>query len=478
MRFIKGKKIRGRAGVAADSVPGFDAILDALHDDVFIADGAGVVLEVSPAFEKTYGLARDKAIGANVCELEKQGYFNPSVTSMVLETGEKVTVLQKLINGREMVVTAAPVRDENGEIIRVISFSRDLTEFFHLREQYSEMANRAERYREELNELRRNAFGDDGIVAKDEKSLALLRTIRRVAPFDANVLLSGDSGVGKSMFAKYIHNSSLRAEGPFIEINCGAIPGNLLESELFGYEKGSFTGANREGKLGRIELARNGTLFLDEIGELPFELQVKLLQVIQDKRISRVGGAREIDVDFRLITATNRDLTKLMETHAFRRDLYYRLNVISIAIPPLRERRGDIIPLAALFARRTNTRYNLRKKISKEVYDMLAAHDWPGNIRELGNLIERLMITAEGDRITPADLPAEIAGGSVARAASENLSLPQAVEQLEQSYVRDAYAATGSTVGVARLLGISQPTAVRKIRKYVKADEDRSDIHM
>jgi PAS domain S-box-containing protein len=423
-------------------------------------------LEVSAAFERTYGLARAGAVGANVAELEKQGYFNPSATAMALENGEKVTVTQRLKNGGSMVVTAAPIRDEHGEIIRVISFSRDVTEFFHLREQYSEMADRAERYREELNELRRNAFGDDGIVAKDGKSLALLRTIRRVAPFDANVLLSGDSGVGKSMFAKYIHSNSLRAEGPFIEINCGAIPGNLLESELFGYEKGSFTGANREGKLGRIELARNGTLFLDEISELPFELQVKLLKVIQDKRISRVGGAREIDVDFRLITATNRDLTALMETNAFRGDLYYRLNVISIEIPPLRERRGDIIPLAALFAHRTNTRYNMRKRISKEVYDMLAAYDWPGNIRELGNLIERLMITAESDRITPEDLPAEFAPARGARSAPANIPLPQAVEQLEASCVRDAYAATGSTVGVAKLLGISQPTAARKIRKY------------
>ncbi|MDR2089170.1 MAG: sigma 54-interacting transcriptional regulator [Clostridiales Family XIII bacterium] len=474
MRTVKGKKIKK---ISEKPAVDFDVLLDAMHDDVFITDGAGTVIEVSPTFEKTYGLAKEAAIGRSVRELEEEGYFKPSVTSIVLHTGEKTTISQKLKNGRDMVVTAAPIRDGDGRIIRVVSFSRDVTEFLLLKEQYSEMESRMARYREELDELRRNATETDGILAYDERTVSLLKTLRRVAPFDANVLLSGESGVGKSLFAKYIHSKSGRAKGPFIEINCGAIPGRLLESELFGYEKGSFTGADRVGKLGRVELAQNGTLFLDEIGELPPDLQVKLLKVIQDKCILRVGGIREIKVDFRLIAATNKNLALRMDAGDFREDLYYRLHVIALTVPPLRERRDDIVPLAAHFVKQFNRRYGMKKQLSKDVYRALAAYSWPGNVRELENLIERLMITAENDRIAAAELPdalraSEEARSPAARREDEGgLSLAEALERLEARCVRDAYAAAGNTVGAAKLLGISQPTAFRKIRKYVKGCE-------
>ncbi|MDR1246511.1 MAG: sigma 54-interacting transcriptional regulator [Clostridiales Family XIII bacterium] len=443
-----------------------ETLIEAVHDDVFITDGEGNVLEVSRTFEKTYGLAKGEAGGRNVRELEEAGYFKPSVTLIVLKTGERTTISQKLKNGRDMVVTAAPIRDESGKIIRVISFSRDITEFLLLREQYSEMESRVERYREELCELRKEAREAEDIVANDEKTISLMKTLRRVAPFDANVMLSGESGVGKGLFARYIHSKSRRASGPFIEINCGAIPANLLESELFGYEKGSFTGALQQGKIGRVELARNGTLFLDEIGELPTDLQVKLLKVIQDKKITRLGGIKEIDVDFRLITATNRALTALIEGRAFREDLYYRLNVISVVVPALRERREDIVPLAAFFAGQFNRRYRMNKHLSGEVYAMLTARRWPGNVRELANFVERLMITSEGDRIVPADVQDEAEFNDGRR--TEELSLPEAIERLEESYVRRAYAVAGSSAGAAKLLGISQPTAFRKIQKYIQ----------
>lgn len=349
-----------------------EALIEAIHDDVFLTDGEGNVLEISVTFEKTYGLAKGDIEGRNVRELEKEGYFKPSITLIVLKTSEKATISQKLKDGRDMVVTAAPIRDENGKIIRVISFSRDITEFLLLRKQYSEMESQIDRYREKLSELRKEAQETDDIIANDDKTVSLMRTLKRIAPFDANVMLSGESGVGKGLFAEYIHRKSGRANGPFIEINCGAIPANLLESELFGYKKGSFTGAS-QGKIGRVELARNGTLFLDEIGELSTDLQVKLLKVIQDKKITRVGGIKEIDVDFRLITATNRVLTSLMEGRAFREDLYYRSNVVSVVIPSLRERREDIVPLAAFFVRQFNRRYRMNKHLSGEVYAMLTA---------------------------------------------------------------------------------------------------------
>jgi PAS domain S-box-containing protein len=484
-QIANGMKIK-RAFEGPAPAPELESFIGAMHDDVFITDGAGIVMEVSPGFEKTYGLAKGAAIGRSVYELEEQGYFSPSITSIVLKTGEKATISQKLKNGRDMVVTAAPIRGESGEIIRVISFSRDISEFILLKQQYSEMESRVERYRAELSELRRKAQETDSIVANDGKTLALMKILRRVAPFDANVMLSGESGVGKGLFAKYIHNESRRTCGPFIEINCGALPGSLLESELFGYEKGSFTGASQRGKVGRIELAQNGTLFLDEIGELPMELQVKLLKVIQDKKITRVGGIKEIDVDFRLVTATNKPLSELAGGHTFREDLYYRLNVISIVVPPLRERRGDIIPLTAFFVKQFNRKYQMDKCMSSEAYSILAAREWPGNVRELENFIERLMITSEGERIVPADFADALGFDSAAGAEAEvppagaqtaapperrpeqELPLSEAIARLEECRVRDAYAATGSSSGVARLLGISQPTAFRKIQKYIK----------
>ena len=300
----------------------------------------------------------------------------------------------------------------------------------------------------------------------------VISTINRIADLDANVLLLGESGVGKSMFAKVIHQRSHRSGGPFIDINCAAIPENLLESELFGYEKGAFTGANAGGKVGLMELADGGTLLLDEISEIPVSLQAKLLTAIQEKRVTRVGGTKPVNVDFRLIAASNRQLDQYAAEGKFRMDLYYRLNVVNITIPPLRERKEDIIPLLEYYTAQFSAKYNISRSFSPQAVDILTEYPWPGNVRELANVTERVIVTSSSSVIGTGDLPDEI---SKRRKRPEEISLDgivslsNEVEKLEAELIRQAYEKYRTTTGVAAALGISQPTAFRKIEKYVKS---------
>lgn len=466
MKPVNGKRLKRTCTIYKNEL---NSILNAIHEDILITNGKGVVIHVSPTFEEVYGINHDKAVGMSVFEMEAEGYFKPSITAIVLKTGKKVTMSQKNNKGRDIVVTATPVFDQTGQLSRVISFSRDVTDFLSLKEQYSILENKMIRYEEELEELRREATAVDDIIAKDPKTQKVLDTVKRIAPFDTNVLLTGESGVGKGVFAKILHNSSKRFRGPFLEINCGAIPENLLEPELFGYEKGSFSGASKKGKLGLIELSKSGTLFLDEIGELPLNLQVKMLQVIQAKTIKRVGGIQEIPVDFRLVAATNKDLKLLLKKKLFREDLYYRLNVISIEIPPLRERDKDIIPMIAFFVRKINQRHGIQKVLAKESYDILSGYRWPGNVRELENLLEHIMLTAIGAVIEAEHLPEYVRSINGKEIDDDrNWNLQEALNMVEEKYVKRAWEQTKTTIGVAALLGISQPTAVRKIRKYIR----------
>jgi PAS domain S-box-containing protein len=324
-------------------------LLSLIHEGLFIADGGGTIRSVSKLPPGIHGLTDEELVGRNVFELEAQKIFNPSVTVAVLNQSRKVTLTQRGLDGRSYVVTGIPIHDGAGKIERVVSFFRDVTDYTALKTQYDHLEQRIFHYSSELRELREKDLGGAEIVANSPQMTAVLRTALKVAAVDANVTISGESGVGKNLIARHIHKKSGRHAGPFIEINCGAIPENLLESELFGYEPGAFTGAHKKGKIGTIELANRGTLFLDEIGELPLALQVKLLKVIQEKTLTRIGSNKEIRVDFRLVAATNRDLDALVKAGKFREDLFYRLNVIPIHIPPLRERPGDILPLLMHF---------------------------------------------------------------------------------------------------------------------------------
>ncbi len=443
-----------------------DDILDAIHDDILISDASGVIIWLSKSFEAMYGVSRADIMGKTVYQLEEEGVFKPSITAIVLKTGQKTTMRQKNNMGRDIVVSAVPIKDENGLIIKVISFSRDITEFLSLQQQYSELETKIEKYTAEISELRDQIYDGDRIIAESVDMKKVMSLALKVAKYDTNVLITGESGVGKTLLARYIHSRSSRSDQAFVEINCGAIPDSLIESELFGYEAGSFTGAKKEGKIGLIQIADKGTLFLDEISELSSNLQVKLLKVIQDKIFVRVGGTKEIHVDFRLITASNKNLNEEIENHLFREDLFYRVNVININIPPLRERKEDIIELIQHKMKFFNEKYAHAKTLSPTAYLRLLSHQWPGNIRELENIIERLIITAEFDEIGEDSVPTKNTF-SVSPAKKGEANLSDTLMLCERDQIISSYSKHGTTIGVAKELGISQPTAHRKVNKYI-----------
>lgn len=446
----------------------FDELMDAASDDLLIADGRGIVLRVSPSFEEVYGLPKEKAIGQTVYDLEKEGYFKPSIIAEALKKNDRVTMDQVTKDGRIIVVTATPVRGDEGEIRFVISYSRDITEVIELQKKYATLKTQMERYSSEINKLR-NQTNNVDIITNSKAMEQVMIMINQVAGYDVNVLLLGDSGVGKTSLAKRIHHLSDRKDQAFVDINCAAIPENLLEAELFGYEKGAFTGADAKGKIGLFEIADQGTLFLDEVAEIPLPLQAKILKAIQEKTIMRVGGTKPIAVDFRLIAASNQDLEACVERKTFRKDLFYRLNVMQINVPPIVERKDDIAPLIEYFLSECNSKYGQNKKLSGTAIRCMMKYSWPGNVREISNVVERIFITSNGDVIGEEDLPEEIRTGDDRQinGIPEGDTLSEMVESLEQKVIREAYQRCGSTTEVARQLGISQATASRKIAKYV-----------
>jgi transcriptional regulator with PAS, ATPase and Fis domain len=302
-----------------------------------------------------------------------------------------------------------------------------------------------------------------------------------VAHVDSTVLLIGDSGVGKEVLAKHIHNNSVRKDGPFIKINCGAIPETLLESELFGYERGAFTGASKEGKPGLFEMAHNGTLLLDEIGDLPLSLQVKLLRALQDREICRIGSTKTLSVNVRILAATNRNLAEMVQQGTFREDLFFRLNVVPVQIPPLRDRRPDIIPLLYHFCNKYYKKYNIRKQFSPEVLEEFYEYNWPGNIRELENIVERLVVTAPETMITPAHLPEgfrKVTKSSAAKIVVQGvMPYKEALLEMENALIGEALKLYGSTYKAAKVLGIDQSTVIRKLQKIRRYEHDRQEKH-
>lgn len=445
-----------------------EAILSSSFDEIYVTDGAGVTLRVNQACQRLYGLGAHELIGRSVYELEKHGIFSPSATSMALRERRRVTILQRTRSERQVLVTATPVF-RGGEIIRVVCNSRDVTELLDLREQLSEAEDLAHRYRYELATVRSGSGAEPGGALITPGLAGVVRLAQRIARVDSTVLLLGESGVGKDVLAGLIHCYSGRRDGPLVKINCGAIPPDLLESEMFGYEHGAFTGARREGRSGHMELAHGGILFLNEVAELPLTLQVKLLQVLQDRQFTRLGGSKPVSVDVRILAATNRDVVAMVKRGELREDLYYRLNVVPIRVPALRERPEDIPILALRFLERYNARYGLRCRFGPDTLLTFSRYPWPGNVRELENVVERLVVTAEQEEICPVDVAAVLAGGTPAPAIPAMVrSLRETLEETEAQLVRAAYRQSASTYQLARALGISQASAVRKVHKYVR----------
>ncbi len=446
----------------------FFDMLSVLHDDFVIIDKNGIITSALPNFEALYGISKEKAIGMTIFELEEKKIFNPSVAIRVFKSGSPETIMQRTGTGKYLMCTAIPIKDKDGNIEKIVSYTRDLTKYQRLKEEYENLEENLKFYSEEINRLRKDKELPTSVVGNGTVVKNIYSTITKIADFDATVLFLGESGVGKTMFAELMHSQSIRKSGPFIEINCGAIPENLLESELFGYEKGAFSGAKNEGKPGLIELSNNGTLFLDEMGDLPLHMQVKLLKCIQQKKILRIGGASMKDVDFRLISATNKDLENLVKEGKFREDLFYRLNVITINIPSLRERKEDIFYLANHFIKEIGIKYGIKRTLSNTVIDYLIEYDWPGNIRELENLIERLVLTSDDYMITEENLPTKMKT-NIFQTPGKGDSLKDILENVERRIIIDSYKRLGTSTGVAAELNISQPSASNKINKYISS---------
>ncbi|MFZ5646286.1 MAG: sigma 54-interacting transcriptional regulator [Bacillota bacterium] len=448
-----------------------EAIFNSSYDEIFVIDGKGVVTKVNKISETYYGVKTDEIIGQNVLELEKKGFFKPSVTRMVFEEKRRITTAQKTRSGKELIVTANPVFNEAGEITRVVVNSRDITELTNLRQKLSDTEKLAETYRSQIMQLQKEKITSDEVVACSSQMKQLLDLVEKIAQVDSTVLITGESGVGKGIIAARIHKLSRRKSGPFITINCGAIPANLLESELFGYDPGAFTGARKEGKKGLIQLGDRGTVFLDEVAELPLNLQVKLLHVIQQRTLIRVGGSKQIGVDVRFIAATNRDIKQMVKDGAFREDLFYRLNVIPLTIQPLRYRTDDIMPLVEHFLGIFNARYGISKRFSPEAREMLVKYHWPGNVREVENIVERLLVTTESSDILPAHLPDYIVNAIESPGSRvyvlDICPLEEAVWQVEKQLIQKAYERFDNTYRMAEALKINQSTVVRKMKKYI-----------
>ncbi len=444
-----------------------ESVLNSSYDEIVVTDAKGNILKVNEAYKKLYNGEMEDFIGKNVRQLEKKGIFNPSVTMKVIRERKRISITQKTNSGRVLVVTGYPIFDKNESFVSVISTAKDITEVHTLKEQLSEAKKTAQDFYYQLGILRQQEKQQESMISQSPEMKKVMMTASRVARVDSNVLITGESGVGKSMLAGEIHKRSDRSKGAFVSINCGAIPAALLESELFGYENGAFTGARKEGKQGQLSIANNGTLFLDEISELPLQMQVKILKAIQEKKFNRVGGTETLTSNFRLITATNKDLKSMVKAGTFREDLFYRLNVIPIEIPPLRERKQDIIMLVNLFWERLNAKYGTNRRLDLEVYDVLADYDWPGNVRDLENCIERLMVTVDKDVIRVCDLPAQLLVKPKKKMEiKEILPLKRALEEIEKELILKAYKEFNNTYKAADALGVSQSTVVRKLRKY------------
>lgn len=404
----------------------------------------------------------------------KEGYYDHSTALEAVETKKTITAIIKMRNGKELLSTSVPILDEKGDVMFVVTSSRDQNMLESLMSKLMEEKAKTKRYRNEVEYLR--SRNETGIIAVSEAMVQILMEVDKIAPTDSTVMIYGESGTGKDVIANYIHRRSKRAKEAFISINCAAIPENLLESELFGYEKGSFTGASNKGKPGLFEIGDKGTVFLDEIAELPLSLQPKLLRVLESGEIRRIGGTNTRKVDVRVIGATNRDLRKMIADNSFREDLFYRLNVLPITIPPLRERPEDIPALADKFLKELNEKYGQNKRFATSTVNAFLDYFWPGNVRELRNVVERAYVISPGPEIIwrhdfKYHLETHTAtreGGQPSKAIflPENATLKEFVDDAEQAYIAHVLKACNGNIGeTAKRLGIHRSVLYRKLHK-------------
>ncbi|NTV89580.1 MAG: sigma 54-interacting transcriptional regulator [Clostridiales bacterium] len=442
------------------------AIGDAISDGICMVDDKGIVTAINKGYTEITGLSAKEIIGEHIQTLMDKGYFNRAVSLMVMQQKKKVSSLSTIAhNNKKVLITGKPFFNENGEFTHSITVMRDLTELIHIRDKLEKAEKESEKYLNELNFLRNIHRENSSMIGENRDMQKLKELIGFVAKTDTTILITGETGSGKEVVSREIHNRSNRSEMPYIKVNCSAIPETLIESELFGYEKGAFTGALNKEKLGMFELANKGTILLDEISEMPMNLQAKLLRVLQEKEIIRVGGTKSIKLDVRIIAATNQDLQELIHKSRFREDLFYRLNVVPIRVPPLRERKDDIPILSNSFLEKFNYKYSKEKSFDSGAIQALSQYNWPGNIRELENVIERLVVTDDEKLITFENIIDIIGKDKLVKGLTyESMTLKEAVETLEREMIEASLRKYGSTHKAAGKLGVTQSTVSRKAR--------------
>ncbi len=430
-----------------------------------IINNNGVILKSNDALCNVMGAPQDHIENRHVKELKMDGIIDKSIAETVLSKKAEVTITQKSKKQNQWLTTGRPVFNKEGNIIYVVSTARDVIKTNRM---YRAAGVKRDKYTF-LDIETRQVLDKVGIIGESKSMSNIIGVVSRIANSSATVLIQGESGTGKELIARLIYElSDRRFGGKFIGVNCGALPRELLEAELFGYVGGAFTGSKKEGKKGLFEQANKGTIFLDEIGDMPYDLQVKLLKAVEYGEIAKVGSAETIKVDTRIIAATNQNLQSMVADGTFREDLFYRLNVIPIFVPPLRERREDIVSLYAYFIDMFNKKYNSDKEFSVRAQNILQNYKWPGNIREMKNLVERLVLTTEADIICEEDLPIQILETREIFEKQPECSLRQAMEDVERRIILDAYNRYGSTYKVAEALDISQTSVVRKLNKYLQ----------
>ncbi len=432
-------------------------ILETINNGLIVLSTNGRILMVNTVFEEITGCRAVECLGIDVRDFS--GLPKVFVKEVLAKKGSAVFITE--LKGRAYLVKCNPVVNEDNEPVSYVCTFEDI-------EKVGQLMNSLTPAKPQIpkpDRIDRQPVGED-IIINSRVMRNVVEVGLRVARVDTTVLISGETGVGKEVMARIIHQNSPRKDKPFIRINCGAIPAELLESELFGYEQGAFTGAGKNGKQGLIEMADGGTLFLDEVGELPLNLQVKLLRVLQEHEIQKIGSTGTKRVDFRLIAATKRYLKTMVIQQKFREDLYYRLSVVPIVIPPLRHRKEDVIPLTEFFLNRFNMKYGFSKRISPGVQDTFLWYDWPGNVRELRNIIERLMVTSESDIISAEDVVANTEIKDVSPEEDEVLSLANVLQKTEKKLICEAFKTCKNTREMAEVLGISQSAVVKKMKKY------------
>jgi len=451
----------------------FETAFDFTEQGIWIMDGQGIVLKVNPAAQKMIGIRASEVIGKNIVFLAEAGVIDQVLTPHILKSRRPITKLLHVVKTNKYVMASGlPVFDQSGNIVLVVVNELDITTLKNLQGQLEELRVVADKYRDELSDLNLVDFQAHGIISESKEMKQVLNVALKLARFDvSNILILGESGTGKGLIAQFIHKKGKRKEKPFIQVNCAALPESLLEAELFGFEKGSFTGASSKGKIGLFEMAQNGTIFLDEIGDLPLALQSKLLKCLDDHEIMHIGGLKPIKIDCTIIAATNRDLKDRVQKNKFRKDLYHRLNAFCIELPPLRKRPEDIVALSNFFLEKYNHKYNMQKRLTLNAIHSLQLYDFPGNVRELKNILNQGVVIHEGqmlDEILPGDLDANPKEDSwrPSLQTGHKVNLKKLVNEFEKNILQHAIRQYKTTRKIAIHLGTSQSKVARMLKKH------------